>query len=376
MKENYDIIIIGAGPVGCTIAERCANELGWNVLLIDKRAHIAGNCYDEKHSSGVLIHKYGPHYFRTNKKPLIDYLSQFTEWIEGDYIVKSQIESELYPFPINLNTLREFFKQPFDAEGAQQKLAEVSIPNKEPKNSEEYVLSKVGRALYEAFYLGYTQKQWGLHPSDLAPGVCGRIPVRFSEDPRYVDHAYQLMPKDGYTSLFSKMIKNDLIDVQLNTDFSMLTQKQFTPQAMVYTGPIDAYFDYQFGKLAWRSLQFEFKEFPKEFKQPCVQINYPNQFDFTRSVEIKHITKQKTKNTVICYEYPKASGAPFYPIPNSKNQERYLRYQALAAQETKQKNVHFCGRLATYRYINTDEAIEQALATFEKIKRLYQKSKT
>lgn len=367
MGKNYDIIIIGAGPVGCTLAERCANLLGWKVLLVEKRDHLGGNCYDEKHASGVRIHKYGPHYFRTNNQKLLDYLSNFTDWIPGDYVVKSQVDNKLYPFPINLTTLSSFFNEPLDKESAEKKLNELREHFQTPKNSEELVLSKVGRELYEAFYLGYTKKQWDTHPRNLAPEVCGRIPIRFNKQERYVDHKFQLMPKEGFTTLFKNMIAHPNIELILNTDFETIRSDKLEYKAMVYSGPIDTYFNYQFGKLDWRSLKFEFVEFPQEFKQPCVQINYPNDFEYTRSVEIKHVTKQKTEHTVISYEYPRSKGEPYYPIPNSENKARYLKYKSLATEETKKHNVFFCGRLATYQYINTDEVIEEALKTFEQI---------
>ncbi len=354
--------------MGCVVAERCATILNWRVLLVDKRQHLAGNCYDEIHSSGVLIHKYGPHYFRTNNKRLLDYLSQFTDWIPGNYFVKSFVNGELYPFPINLITLSKFFNAKYDAASAEKKLEEERVKIDEPKNSEEFVLSRVGKKLYEAFYLGYTLKQWDIHPRQLDKSVCGRIPIRLNDDCRYVDHEYQLTPKDGFTKMFAKMLQNENIDVQLGLDFKEIRNNDFGQKAIVYSGPIDEYFNYQFGKLPWRSLQFDFVEYKQPLKQACVQINYPNDFDFTRSVEIKHITKQEIDNTVISFEYPSATGDPYYPIPAKENAELYTRYKALADNETEKKNVYFCGRLATYRYINTDEVIEMALETFDKIR--------
>jgi UDP-galactopyranose mutase len=369
MDKNYDVIIAGAGPVGCVMAERFASVMNWKVLLIDKRDHVAGNCFDKQHDSGLLIHRYGPHYFRSNNKDLIDYLSQFTDWIPGNYYVKSSTNGELYPFPINLLTLRQFFKKPdLNAETAQQLLEEKRIPIENPANSEEFVLSRVGREMYEAFYLGYTLKQWAIHPKDLAPSVCGRIPVRLNEDERYVDHKYQLTPALGFTEMFKKMIDHPNIDLQLETDFNQIRHTVKPTKATIYTGPIDEYFDYKFGKLPWRSLEFEFKEESKEFSQPCVQINYPNDHDYTRTVEIKHVTGQKHRHTVISYEYPRAEGDPYYPIPMEENHHLYERYRTLAEQETKENDVFFCGRLAEYKYYNTDEVMELALKTFNTIK--------
>lgn len=371
-QKKYSLLIVGAGPVGCVIAERAATVLGWKVLVIDKRDHIAGNCYDMLHESGVLIHRYGPHYFRTNNEELLSYLSNFTDWIQGDYFVKVSTRGELFPFPINLLTLRQFFKNPdLTAEEAASLLEEKREHIENPANSEEFVLSRVGRELYEAFYLGYTKKQWAIHPKDLAPSVCGRIPVRLNTDERYVDHKHQVTPAKGFTEMFKNMIDNPNIDVMLETDYKDVKDSIVPECATVYAGPIDEYFGCKLGKLPWRSLAFEFKQEEQEYVQPTVQINYPNQHDYTRTVEIKHVTKQQHPSTVISYEYPKAEGDPYYPIPRQVNKELYEQYKALGEQETKDNNVYFCGRLAEYRYYNTDEVIERALSTFNTIKERY-----
>lgn len=369
MNPSFDLLVVGAGPVGCVIAERAASVLGWKVLLIDKRPHLAGNCYDTHHESGVLIHRYGPHYFRTNNEELLQYLSRFTEWVPGNYFVKSSTRGELFPFPINLLTLRQFFKQEdLDAASAEALLESKRIPFEKPANSEEFVLSRVGREMYEAFYLGYTLKQWSIHPRDLAPSVCGRIPVRLNTDERYVDHKHQLTPAAGFTAMFARMIDHPNITLQLETDFNTLKDTLKPGIATVYTGPVDEYFSHRLGKLPWRSLEFEFKEEKQEHVQPCVQINYPNDHEYTRTVEIKHVTGQQHPHTVISYEYPRAEGDPYYPIPMDANAQLYERYRELAEQETKDNNVYFCGRLAEYRYYNTDEVMERALNTFNIIK--------
>lgn len=369
MNKEYDVIIAGAGPVGCLMAERFAADLNWKVLLIDKRNHVAGNCFDTYHESGLMIHRYGPHYFRSNNKSLIEYLTRFTDWIPGNYIVKSSTNGELFPFPVNLLTLGQFFKiADLDAESAQKLLEEKREKIDQPANSEEFVLSRVGKEMYEAFYLGYTLKQWSIHPRDLAPSVCGRIPVRLNKDERYVDHEYQLTPANGFTAMFQKMVNHPNIDLQLETDYAEIKNKIKATKATIYTGPIDEYFDAILGKLPWRSLEFDFVKKDVEFEQPCVQINYPNDHDYTRTVEIKHVTGQVHPQTVISYEYPKAEGDPYYPIPMEKNQQLYLEYKKLAEKETEENNVFFCGRLAEYKYYNTDEVLELALKTFDKIK--------
>ncbi len=362
----YDVLIVGAGPVGCVLAERLASVSNKKVHLIDKRTHVAGNCYDEKHESGVLIHKYGPHYFRTNNKQLLEYLSNFTEWIEGNYYVTCKYKNEYYPFPINRLTINKFFNQNFTTEEEVETfINSLSINIENPENSEEFVLSRVGQKLYEAFYLGYTLKQWDLHPKQLGPSVCGRIPVRYNEDCRYVDHKYQYTPKLGFTNLFKNMINQPNIELSLNTDYKELNKENY--KTIIYTGAIDEYFNFKEGKLEWRSLEFEFIEVNQEFVQPNVQINYSDEFNYTRSVEIKHVTKQKCPNTVISYEYPTNSGEPYYPIPNLENEKMYHKYKSLAEEETKLNNVYFCGRLAEYKYYNTDEVIEKALALYDKI---------
>ena len=365
--DDFDLFICGAGPVGCTVANRAANLLGWKVLLIDKRNHIAGNCYDD-HERGVLVHRYGPHYFRTNSESLLGFLSKYTEWIQGNYIVKSFTRGELFPFPINLSTLEQFFKRSFTPASAQEFLSQVSEKITEPKNSEELVLSRVGRELYEAFFKGYTQKQWGVSPAQLAPSVCGRIPIRFNRDCRYVDHKYQLTPKDGFTKLFQRMIEHPNIQVLLGAEFSEVRKIIKPKRASLYCGPIDEYFGHSLGRLPWRSLKFSFVEHQAYLKQQCVQINYPNDHHHTRVVEIKHVTKQDVPNTVLSYEFSTAIGDPYYPVPSESSDRLFQSYRALAEQEERDHSVYFAGRLANYRYMNTDEAIELGLSTFERIR--------
>lgn len=367
--DNIDLLIAGAGPVGCVMAERAASQLGWRCLIVEKRPHIAGNCFDYLDENGLLVHQYGPHYFRTDNNDVVNYLSQFTAWIPGNYIVKSSVNGELYPFPINLNTLRKFFNRPdLTPETAEQLLEEKREKIDNPKNSEEFVLSRVGRELYEAFYLNYTQKQWGKHPSELAPSVCGRIPVRFTEEERYVNYKFKVMPVDGFSILFNKMIDNPLITVELETDFLKIRELAKPSKGIVYTGAIDDYFDFRQGKLQWRSLQFESASYDEEYHLPSSQVNYPNDHEYTREVEIKHVTRQKHGKTVVTKEYPKSEGEPYYPIPSEENAAMYERYRQLAEHETFINKVYFGGRLARYTYINTDEAILNALEVFERIK--------
>jgi UDP-galactopyranose mutase len=369
MLDDIDLLICGAGPVGCVIAERAATVLGWKVLLIDRRGHLAGNCHDSHHASGVLIHNYGPHYFRTNDESLLAYLSQFTDWIDANYEVKSQVGGRLFPFPINLTTLEMFFGRQLDMASAERLLAEKRLPIDQPRNSEDFVLSRVGRELYESFYLNYTRKQWDRHPRELEPSVCGRIPIRLNRDPRYVDHRFQVMPRNGFTAMFRRMVRHRKVRVLLDCDFNEVRHLVQPRHATVYTGPIDEYFGHCLGRLPYRSLRFEHVVHQADLVQPCVQINYPNDFTWTRTVEIKHVTGQRCPQTVVSRETPCSGGEPYYPVPAPENTALYRRYKELADVETARHRVYFCGRLAQYRYFNTDEVIGEALKCFEAVRR-------
>jgi UDP-galactopyranose mutase len=369
MLDDVDLLVCGAGPAGCVVAERAARVLGWKVLVVDRRAHLAGNCHDSRHRSGVLVHNYGPHYFRTNDEALLKYLTRFTDWVPARYEVRSLVRGRLFPFPINLTTLEMFFGRELDAESARRLLEEKREHFPEPRNSEEFVLGRVGRELYEAFYLGYTLKQWDRHPRELGPSVCGRIPVRLDRDGRYVDHRFQVMPRDGFTALFRRMLRHRRIRVLLESDYRELRGLVRPRHATLYTGPVDEYFGHRLGRLPYRSLRFEHVAQRTDLVQPCVQINYPDGRPYTRSVEVKHVTGQRHPCTVVTYETPAASGEPYYPVPAPESAALYARYRALAERETRRRRVYFCGRLAQYRYFNTDEVIAEALKCFEQIRR-------
>jgi len=367
-KYNTDVLIVGSGPVGCVLAERLSKKLKLKCLIIEKRKHIAGNCYDLKNKKGVLYHKYGPHYLRFRNKKVFDYLSSFTKWIKGDYIAKSFVRNKFLNFPININTIENFF----DVKLKSKKQAEIFLKSKKirissPKNSEEFILSKVGKELYENFYKNYSLKQWGIHPKFLDKNVLGRVPIRLNRNNYYVNEKMKFMPKNGYTAMFNEMISNRNITLKLNTDF-MRVKDKINYKILIYTGPIDKYFNYKFGKLDWRSLKFKFETHKKNYLQDCVQYNYPNNFKFTRKVEIKHVTKQKINYTVLSKEYPVENGDPFYPINTKKNLNLYSKYLKLV-KKLQKKQIYFEGRLATYKYMNTDEVIEKALNLFETIKK-------
>jgi len=367
---EVDLLVVGAGPTGCVIAERAARVLGWRCLVIDRRAHIAGACYDRTHESGVLVHQYGPHYFRTNDSALLDYLKAFSAFHPADYIVRTAFRGRLFPFPINLTTIEQFFgKQGLSPEQGQLLLESKRERIERPANAEEFVLSRVGRELYEAFYLEYTQKQWGCHPRELEAEVCGRIPIRLSRDERYVDHRFQVMPSAGFTAMFAALLDHPKIEVRLDTDYAALRGSVRPKKATIYSGAADEYFDYDLGRLPWRSLAFDFRLVEKEWAQPCVQINYPTENAFTRSVEIKHVTKQRHPHTVVVDEYPRADGDPFYPVPSPSVRQLAARYAERALEERRRNRVYFSGRLAEYRYLNTDETMVRALALLETLQR-------
>lgn len=361
MKQN--ILIVGSGFAGATVANSLANT-GFSIVIIDKRPHIAGNAHDHTDKDGILIHKYGPHIFHTNSEKIFNYLSRFTKWNEYEHKVRSVISSKEYPFPINRNTVNALYNTNFTEEETEKFFDCIRIPIEHPKTSEEVVLNSVGRELYEKFFLNYTIKQWGLHPSELKAGVAARIPVRANTDDRYFTDKFQTMPADGYTKIFERMLDHPNITVRLNTDFFDV-KDQFTNHHIVYTGPIDAFYQHRFGKLPYRSLSFEHSHFENINQYQSVgTINYPNDFEYTRITEFKHLTGQIHKGTSIVKEYPQAEGDPYYPIPTESNESLFKKYEELAKQEP---NVTFVGRLAQYKYYNMDQVVGAALVAAENI---------
>jgi UDP-galactopyranose mutase len=365
---RFDFLIVGAGFAGSVLAERIASQLGKSCLIVERRNHIGGNAYDRYDEAGVLLHNYGPHYFRTNSQRIIDYLSQFTEWREVEYKILSWTHGRFWQFPINLNTFEQLIGRPSTSEEMEARLAEWRIDIDNPKNSEDVIVSQVGWKLYEMFFKNYTRKQWQRDAKDLDPSVCGRIPIRTNRDDRYLSEKFQALPAKGYTAMFQKMLKHPLIKVQLNTGYrEVRTQVSF--RHLIFTGPIDEYFDYRFGRLPYRSLRFEPETLEQEFFQPVMQVNYPNEHEFTRIVEIKHATGQKLPLTTIVREYPQDFGPgrePYYPVPAPDARALYQKYAELGVSE---KNVSFVGRLATYRYYNMDQVVGMALAEFDRLRR-------
>ena len=363
MVETFYAIIVGTGFAGSTIAERLANA-GHQVLVVDQRSHIGGNAYDELDAQGVLIHRYGPHIFHTNAERIVEYLSHFTEWMPYEHRVLASVDGQLLPIPINQDTINHLYDLDLDDVGVQTFFDRVREPRDPIKTSEDVVLNTVGRDLYEKFFRGYTRKQWGLDPSQLSAAVTARIPVRTNRDDRYFNDKFQIMPKDGYTAMFQRMLDHPNIHLELDTDFFSIRHR-IKAKTIIYTGPIDTFFNYCYGPLPYRSLRFEHLHLGKTPRyQPVAVVNYPNEHDYTRVTEFKHLTGQSHPGTSIVREYPQAEGDPYYPIPRPENEALYQRYKALAASES---DVFFVGRLAQYRYYNMDQVVAAALKTAERI---------
>jgi UDP-galactopyranose mutase len=359
----FDYLIVGAGFAGSVLAERLATIGNKKVLIIDSRNHIAGNAYDFFNDDGVLIHKYGPHIFHTNSKNIIDYLGQFTSWRPYEHRVLASVEGQLVPIPINLNTINKLYGLNLSSDELEKFYEKRAEKVDKIKTSEDVVISKVGRDLYEKFFKGYTKKQWDLEPSQLDASVAARVPVRVNKDDRYFTDAFQLMPLHGYTKMFENMLSHPNIKVMLNTDYREIADV-FPYKNLIYTGPIDEYFNYCYGKLPYRSIEFKFETLDMEKYQSTGTINYPNEYAYTRITEFKYLTGQQHKKTTVVYEFPTAEGDPYYPIPRQENAAIYKKYEALAENMT---NTYFTGRLATYKYYNMDQVVAQSLTLFKKL---------
>jgi UDP-galactopyranose mutase len=357
-----DYLIVGAGFAGATCARELA-EAGKRVIVIDKRRHIGGNAYDRPDDSGVLIHEYGPHIFHTNSEKVFSWLSQFTDWRPYEHRVLALVDGRKVPIPINRTTINALYGLDLDEAGVAAFLERVREP-REVRTSEDAVLSSVGRELCDKFFRGYTRKQWGLDLSQLSAGVASRIPTRTNDDDRYFTDRYQAMPANGYTAMFVRILGHRNIEVRTSTSYADIADR-VDRGATIFTGPIDEYFGHRFGRLPYRSLRFEHEHLPGvERYQSVGTVNYPNEHDYTRITEFKHLTGQMHAGTSIVREYPTAEGDPYYPIPNPANEALFKRYEALAQQES---TVHFIGRLAQYRYYNMDQVVAAALALSRKL---------
>ena len=360
---ELDVLVVGAGFAGSVVAERLASA-GRRVHVIDRRSHIAGNAYDENDAQGILIHRYGPHIFHTNSDEVFAYLSRFTDWRPYEHRVLASVDGKLLPIPINLDTVNRLYGFHLDEEGLKAYFETVREARETIRTSEDVIVNTVGWDLYRKFYQGYTRKQWGLDPSELFASVASRVPVRTNRDDRYFTDTHQAMPKDGYTPMFARILDHPNISIELGRDFQEIRPKA-RARHIVYTGPVDEYFDHCFGKLPYRSLRFEHEQLPGvENFQPVGTVNYPNDHAYTRITEFRHLTGQTAPGTSIVREYPQAQGDPYYPIPRPENDALFKKYQALAQQE---KDVTFVGRLAQYRYYNMDQVVGAALSIARKI---------
>lgn len=358
----FDFLVVGAGLAGSVLAERLAS-LNKKILLVDKRNHIGGNTFDYYNTDGILVHKYGPHIFHTNSKEVFNYLGNFTEWRPYEHRVLASVDGMLVPIPINLNTINQLYGLNLDSSQLDKFLESKAEKKEVIQTSEDVVVSKVGRELYEKFFRGYTRKQWNLDPSELDSSVTARIPTRNNRDNRYFTDTYQAIPLHGYTRMFEKMLAHKNIKILLNTDYKEILDA-ISFKKMIYTGPIDYFYDYCYGKLPYRSLEFKFETLEQKVFQSTGTVNYPNEHAYTRITEFKYLTGQRHHKTSIVFEYPKDEGDPYYPVPRPENAELYRRYQLLALRE---QNVLFAGRLATYKYYNMDQVVAQALTLFKKI---------
>ena len=353
---KFDFLIVGAGFAGCVSARELA-ELGYKVFIVDKRNHIGGNAYDYFDEFGNLIHKYGPHIFHTNSEKIFTYLSKFTEWRYYSHLVKVSDKKQLYPFPINRLTLNQFFKINLKESEVNDFIQSKLIKLNKIKNSEDYLFSVIGKELTDVFFRGYTKKQWSLDLSELDKSVAARIPFRSSDDSRYFSDRYQYMPKNGYSQLFSNLLNHQNIKIELGFNFDEKVKS--IAKKIIYTGPVDSCFNYQYGKLPYRSLEFKHKNMDHSNFQSVGTINFPNQETYTRITEFSHLTGITTKKTAIVKEYPTSKGDPYYPIPNETNKLLYQKYYELCKSED---NTFFIGRLAQYKYYNMDQVIASALS--------------
>ncbi len=359
--SEIDCLVVGAGFAGATIAERMATEHGRKVVVMERRDHVGGNAFDCPDAHGILIHPYGPHIFHTNAKQIFDYLSRFTEWRPYEHKVLAEIDGKLAPVPFNLNSLHALFPAP-QAEKLERLLIEqygmeARVPILKMRESAHADLKELAEYVYQKVFLGYTVKQWGLRPEDLSPSVTARVPVAVSRDDRYFQDTYQAMPAAGYGVMFERMLDHPNIELRLGEDY-LAQRNKIKADHVFFTGPIDAYFDYRFGPLPYRSLHFEHENLAQTSFQPVGTVNYPNSHAYTRITEFKHLTGQSAAHTSIVKEYPRADGDPYYPVPRLDNEALYQRYLQLADAESK---VSFVGRLANYRYYNMDQVVASAL---------------
>ena len=375
----YDCIIIGSGIAGAAAARVLAEEQGRKVLVLEKKHHIGGNCYDGKDEYGILVHWYGPHIFHTGNEEVYEWLSRFTDWYAFGHEVVARVGDKLLPVPFNLNTLKMVYGEE-KAAVLEKKLVDTfgfgaRVPILKLREQQDEDLRAIADYVYENVFLRYTMKQWGQTPEEIDPAVTGRVPVVISYDNRYFGDKYQGMPRDGFTPMFEKMLDHPNIEVRTNTDAKdalvisekegkVLLEGQEFHGTVIYTGPVDELFDCRFGRLPYRTLRFDFEHYDKPDYQGHSVVNYTVSEDYTRITEFKYLTGQKADSTTIVKEYPFAyTGAegeiPYYAIMNEENNALYRKYADLAAQIP---DFHLLGRLAEYKYYNIDAMAAKAIA--------------
>jgi UDP-galactopyranose mutase len=359
----FDYLIVGAGYAGSVLAERLARDAGKKVLIVDKRPHIGGNAYDHYNDAGILVHKYGPHIFHTNSREVFDYLSRFTAWRAYEHRVLASVDGQLLPIPINLDTVNKLYGLNLTSFQLEDFFASVAEHREQIRTSEDVIINRVGRELYEKFFRNYTRKQWDLDPSELDATVTSRVPIRTNRDDRYFSDTYQAMPLHGYTRMFENILDHSNIRIMLNTDYREI-ERVIPYKEMIYTGPVDEFFECRYGKLPYRSLEFKHETHDKPVYQQAPVVNFPNEHAYTRITEFKYLTGQEHNKTSIVFEHSRADGDPYYPVPRPENMELYKKYQELAKQTP---GVHFVGRLATYKYYNQDQVVAQALTLYAKL---------
>jgi len=364
-RSDADVLVVGAGFAGAVMAERIATELGLSVLVVDRRTHIAGNAYDERDAHGIRVHRYGPHLFHTNAPAVADYLSRFTEWSPYEHRVLADVDGDLLPIPINLDTVNRRYGLALDELGLARWLSAQAEPLPFVRTAEDAVVARMGRDIYETFFRGYTRKQWGVDPTALDASVTARIPVRANRDDRYFTDSFQALPADGYTAMFARILDHPLITVELGVDYLDI-RDSLSVAHTVYTGPIDEFFGFCFGPLPYRSLRFEFQTLATEgggTVYPVGQVNFPSEdVPYTRITEFRHFEAPRPHAlSTVAVEYPSATGDPFYPVPARANRERYHEYERLSRGRA---DVTFVGRLASYQYLNMDQVVAQTLKTF------------
>ncbi|HEY0642761.1 MAG TPA: UDP-galactopyranose mutase [Nocardioides sp.] len=371
---NHDLVVVGSGFFGLTIAERCASELGLRELVLDRRSHLGGNAYSEKEpTTGVEVHKYGAHLFHTSNERVWEYVNRFTSFTDYKHRVFGKYQGQVYSLPMNLGLINQFFGKSHTPDEARELIKEQAseIATEDATNLEEKAISLIGRPLYEAFIKGYTAKQWQTDPTKLSADIITRLPVRYTFENRWFNDTYEGLPVDGYTAWLTKMADHPNIEVRLETDFFDVKDEFLGRVPVVYTGPIDEYFGHSEGRLSWRTVDLEESVEEVDDFQGTGVVNYNDQeVPFTRIIEFKHFHPERVKThlpgkTVIVHEYSRFAeegDEPYYPINTAEDREKLLKYRELAKKEPM---VLFGGRLGTYKYLDMHMAIGSALSMFD-----------